>query len=80
MIVERAGLRIDLDFADGGAVGKHRLVHLVVGDDGDAVLERVGQLMPRGFAGEFEEIEGAVGVARDETAVIERNMSPPPCP
>ena len=42
-----AGVGIDLDLADGAAVGEHRLVHLVVGDDRDAVLEIVGQLVPR---------------------------------
>ena len=40
---EAAGFRIDLDFAHRAAVGEHRIVHLVVGDDGEALGEIVGQ-------------------------------------
>ena len=34
-----AGVGVDLDLADGAAVRKHRIVHLVVGHDRDAVRE-----------------------------------------
>ena len=69
-----AGIGIDFHFADRGAVGKHRLVHFVIGDDRDAVLERFGQRNAGGFVGKLEKIEGAVGVARAEAAVVERDM------
>ena len=52
-----AGVGIDLDLADRGAVGEYRLVHLVVGDDREAVLQRAGQLVPRRFARKLEKIE-----------------------
>ena len=70
----RAGIGIDLHFANGGAVGKHRLVHLVVGDDRNAVLVRLRQFVLGRLLGEFEEIEGAVGVARAKPAVVERDI------
>ena len=42
--LDDAGVGIDLDLADRAAVRKHRIVHLVVGGDGEAVLELVRQL------------------------------------
>ena len=34
-----AGIGIDLDFADGAAVGKNRIVHLVIGCDRESILQ-----------------------------------------
>ena len=69
-----AGVGIDLDLADRAAVRKHRLVHLVVGDDREAVLEIVAAARPRGLLGEFEEIEAAVAVAATKAAVVEVDL------
>ena len=74
MIVDLAGVGVDLDLAGGAAVGKHRIVHLVVGDDGQPVGEIAGQAHVRGLAGEFEHVETAVGLARDEAPVLEGDM------
>ena len=56
------------------AVGKHRLVHLVVHAHGEAVFEFGGQRGLRGGLGKLEEIEGAVRLGRGETAVVERHI------
>jgi len=64
--LQRAGYRVDLDLADGAAVGEDRIVHLVVGHDGDAVLDLVRQIVPGRLLRKLEEVEGAVGAARAE--------------
>ena len=61
--LDPAGVGVDLDLADRRAVGKHRLVHLVVGDHRNAVLERLRQLVTRRLAREFEKIESEIGIA-----------------
>ena len=65
----RAGLGIDLDLADGAAVREHRIVHLVVRHHADALRdvrrEIVGQILSRGLLRQLEEIEAAVGLARE---------------
>ena len=63
-----AGVGIDLDLADRAAVRKHRLVHLVVGGGGEAVLAACSCAR---LLGQLEEIEGAVAGRRREAAVVE---------
>src|SRR4029450_14056642 len=71
-----AGLGVDLDLAYGATVWEHRIVHLIVGHNGNAVLELPRKLVARGLLGELEKIERAVGLARAESAVAEFNMLP----
>jgi len=40
-----AGVAVDLDLADGAAIWEHRIVHLVVSHDREAVLEIVGEFV-----------------------------------
>ena len=49
-------------------------MHLVVGDHRDAVLELVRKLVSRRLLGELEKVEGAVGLARAESAVAEFDL------
>ena len=65
---------IDFDLADGAAVGKDRIVHLVVGHDRDAVRKIIGQRMLRDFLRELEEVQCAVGAARAKAAVAELDL------
>src|SRR5215831_9944127 len=70
----RAGGGVDLDLADGASIGKHRIVHLVVGDHRDAVLELARKRVSRRLLGKLEKVEGAVGLARAESAVVEFDL------
>src|SRR5262245_29011698 len=69
-----SGLWVDLDLAGSATVREYRIMHLVVGDYGDAVLELLRKLVSGGLFGEIEKIESAVGRARAEPAVAELNM------
>src|SRR5207244_10225045 len=50
------------------------ILHLVVGDHRDAVLELVRKLVSRRLLGELEKVEGSVGLARAESAVVEFDL------
>ena len=69
-----AGLRIDFDLGDRASVGKYRIVHFIVGNDGDAILEIGRQIVARRLLGELEEIEAAIGFGRTEPAVVECDL------
>ena len=58
--VDPAGLGIDLDLADGTAIGKDRIVHLVVGDDRELVI----QTEAGGLLRQFEKINAAIAARR----------------
>src|SRR6267378_1920519 len=69
-----AGVRVHLDLADRAAVGKHRVVHLVVGDDREPIRQIAREVHAGRLGGQLEDIEVAIGVPRHETPVRERNM------
>jgi hypothetical protein len=58
---------VDLDLANRGAIWKHRIVHLVIGDNGQPAGEVRRQLAralePHSLRGKLEHVEGAVGLA-----------------
>ena len=61
--------------------GKHRLVHLVVGDDGEAVLERARAARCRAASpASSRKSKVRLVSRRGEAAVVERNRSPAPTP
>jgi len=66
--VDPAGFRVDFHLAHRAAVGKHRIVHLIVRRS----RERA-EPVQRGLLGQFEDIEGAVARRRAEAPVGERN-------
>ena len=75
--LNRAGLRIDLDLAYGTAVRKHRIVHLVVGGDCEAIFELGGRACG-GLLREFKEIERAVVSRAPNGRRQTRSCSPSP--
>ena len=74
--LDGAGLRIDLDFADMGAVGEARFVDGLVGERGERAAQIVGQVveLERG-RGDLEESDGAIGAAYLEIARAANSMS-----
>ena len=69
--VDRAGVGIDLDLADGAAVREDGLVHFIVGDDGEAVLEIVRQVDAARPRARARADRTAVGCRRGEAAVVQ---------
>ena len=72
--VNAAGIGIDFDLANGAAVRKNGRVHLVVFDDGKGAFPRVCRGAGGRLLGKFEEVEGAIGRARAEAAVLEFDL------
>src|SRR4051794_40994931 len=72
------GIGIDFNLTYGAAIGKYRIMHLIIRDNRDAILEvfpKTGlkRLLCRLF-GQFEEIEGAIGPSRAKAAVVELDL------
>src|SRR5262245_4000308 len=65
------GVGINFDLAGGAAVRKHRLVHLVLGRDREAVLQFGRQGEALDFAREFQKVEGAIAGWRGKPSVGE---------
>jgi len=69
--LDPAGLGIDLDFAHRTAIGKHRIVHFVVGYDGKFALQPKARHLLR----QFEKVEAAIAARRSKTAIGECDVA-----
>src|SRR5215467_826151 len=68
---QTAALRVDFNFANGAAIRKHGIMHLVVGDNRKSRREILRHFMACHFLREFKKVEAAIAFPCRKTSVAE---------